>query len=303
MDLPILLPHCVFAEMIGCLGLSDLRTVPLVCKAWLAAEREHREFLWRQFSPGWPSLHKHVALRTWLFEKHRRSLVCADEFALESPRTQAPPLSTAAWACIAPTVLRRRLPLYGFASSMLDTLAPRRFKVTITGPRYSGTTSVLNACCDRPIFHAERTGPLHVETIMSGGAVVQLWDTSADRAVGKIGSYGDAQARGCFEGTDGLIYVCDGQSSAEDARVFEDVLRMPEMREGAPLLVLASKQDLVQRAPAQTVLSLGLLAYPRTRWRAQPCSLVGWGKTTRLERAEVAKGLAWLVGAMRDQER
>ena len=63
----------------------------------------------------------------------------------------------------------------------------------------------------------------------------------------------DAQARGCFEGTDGLIYVCDGQSSAEDARVFEDVLRMPEMREGAPLLVLASKQDLVQRAPAQTV--------------------------------------------------
>ena len=69
---------------------------------------------------------------------------------------------------------------------------------------------------------------------------------------------------------------------------------------GLPLLVLASKHDLTPRAPAQSVVSLDLLARSSLRWRLQPCSLVGSTGLVTDERAQLSKGLHWLAQEMRE---
>jgi hypothetical protein len=295
------LPHCMLQIIFERLQISELRAVPLVCSAWRQAEAEVQEHLWAPFAPGWQNLHKQVALRSWLFERqlHKRIHIDADALALESQHLLATPLSLAEQICSAPSLILRRLPLVGQVYSLLDALAPRRFKVIIAGPRHSGKTGVLNGFVDRPIFYAERRGSLHVESVLANGAMVELWEPS--RTDSFVGSYGDVQARGCMEGTDGLVYVCDGQVGAEDTVHFAALLQMTELQ-GIPVLVVAAKQDLLARAPSQTVVSLGLLNRPSLRWRVQPCSLVGErARTTSVERAELRAGLAWLVRAMRDE--
>ena len=164
---------------------------------------------------------------------------------------------------------------------------------------------------------------LHVETITANGAQVQLWGFQwrlskypAGRSLDAKGrlfrrrtKHSNERQRDFFPGTDGLIYVCDGMVGAEDLGIFSTVLAAHELSH-VPLLVLASKHDLTQRSPAQTVVSLGLLAdfssctrrtAYRRRWRVQPCSLVGRSTLVANERAELQKGVHWLVQEMRNE--
>ena len=319
------LPHCVLALIFGQLGPEDLRAVPVVCSAWRAAEAELQELLWAGFAPGFPEgVAKQVVVRTLLFEKYRHTLFDVDALALEAPRDRGEAAAGPSSLCDLPARLLWRLSHMHVLSATLDALAPRRFKCLIIGPQGSGKTSVLDALCNRPAGWAVRTRSLHVETITANGAQVQLWEVPVEALkvpgrpfIGrqKGGSSGAAQSilmsaqRDFFPGTDGLIYVCDGMVGAEDLGIFSTVLAAHELSH-VPLLVLASKHDLTQRSPAQTVVSLGLLAdfssctrrtAHRRRWRVQPCSLVGRSTLVANERAELQKGVHWLVQEMRNE--
>ena len=88
------------------------------------------------------------------------------------------------------------------------------------------------------------------------------------------------------------------------ALVLEELLSEDELAD-LPILVIDSKQDLIQRSPFEAVVSLELLEWPHLRWRVHPCSLGAHtvGFRDGYELAELRKGLIWLVQAMRDEIR
>ena len=287
------LPDCVLALIFAHLDADGLRTVPLVSLAWRAAEHLTQELLWARFAPGWPpSSAKEVAVHSLLFESRQGQVVDIDALALEAPRGRMQPPPSAQCVCDLPARLFRRLSPLFWMGPVLDALAPRRFKCLIAGPKHSGKTRVLDTLCRRPGHYAERAGVLHVEMLMVGGAQVQLWEGTDGLIL--------------TQGTDGLIYVCDGRAGADDAAMLQRLLAVPELAT-VPVLVVASKQDLMRRSPAQTVTSLGLLTRRSLRWRVQPCSLptrsVSALRGCEHECRELHQGLGWLAQAMRDESR
>mmetsp|Transcript_48076 Transcript_48076/g.108296 ORF Transcript_48076/g.108296 Transcript_48076/m.108296 type:complete len:336 (-) Transcript_48076:127-1134(-) len=308
------MPDLVLANIFGRLAAAQLRAVPLVCSAWHVAERLIARLLWARFAPGWPpDRAKQVVVRSLLFDMRHQQYVDVDALALEalcdqtSTASASQPNFSRERLCAALTRPFCGLPPFNLVGTVLDALAPRRFKCLITGPKASGKTAVLDTLCGRPGHYAERRGSFHVEMLMVGGVQVQLWEgltATSSAPFGAVGSYGDMHARSFLEGTDGLIYVCDGRAGTEDAAGLQRLLDMPDTST-LPLLIIASKQDLTPRSPAHTAVSLGLLAHGTLRWRVQPCCLpsraVAALRGLDLERDWLHQGMRWLVREMRGQ--
>jgi hypothetical protein len=250
----------------GKLDAEELCAVPLVCSAWRTVELALQWRLWGRLATGWPaSSAKQVVTRNLLFERRRNWLIDIDRIALEAPRYETSSDASAPLFCGLSPFFRPRC----------------RCKCLIAGPNDSGKTRVLDTLVGRPDYYAQRAGSFHVETLMVAGVSMELWDGLRS-----------------LSGADALIFVCDGQEGAKDTNALTLLLDAAALA-SVPLLVVASKQDLRRRSPAQTAVGLGLPARGSLRWRVQPCALpsrsVAAYRGTETERCELNQGLRWLA--------
>ena len=275
---------------------TALRAAALTCRSWRLAESAAEHQLWgRHFPTVAAAAAKTFYLRSGLaLESRERS-----EGRMLASLEGGSPVVVEATTCFAP--LDRWLER---SRAFLDTLAPRRFSVLLTGLPASGKTSVLNRLTRRPASWAEPPGgQWNIARLAWRGSEVHVYDQPMELCLARSRRGGE-RYDGFSREADGVVFVSDGQQPADDAAELAAVLSLPELA-GLPLLVLATKQDLALSPPPSSALrALGLGELRSRAWRIQGCCAapVGLLEATREDDAGargVVAGFDWLVGAIR----
>ena len=284
---------CILAH----LEPAALRAAALTCHAWRQAEASAEQQLWAPHVPHVAaSAAKAFYIRSGLLLESRERSVGTRLASLDG----GSPVVAEATTCFAPLDqwLRR-------SRAFLDTLAPRRFSVLLTGLPASGKTCVLNRLTRRPASWAEPPGgQWNLARLVWRGSEVHVYDPPMEQCLARS-RLGGERYDGFSREVDGVVFVLDGQRAADDAAEFCAMLSLPELA-GLPLLVLATKQDLLGVASPPSVLLrvLGLAQLRSRAWRIQGCCAPPLPPPEAAQEDEagvsgVVAGFDWLVGAIR----
>ncbi|XP_061647767.1 ADP-ribosylation factor-like protein 4C [Phyllopteryx taeniolatus] len=148
--------------------------------------------------------------------------------------------------------------------------------IVMLGLDSAGKTTVLYRLKLNEFVNTVPTIGFNAEKVrLHGGVAFHVWDVGGQEKLRPLW-------RSYSRAADGLVYVVDSVDAErlEEARTeLHKVTRLPENR-GAPLLVIANKQDLPRSLQVEAIergLGLGELA-PATRYHVQPaCAIIGEG--------------------------
>ena len=132
--------------------------------------------------------------------------------------------------------------------------------------------------CPRPASARPSRAPQKNDRARAAG-----WDIGGQKSI-------RAYWRNYYDKTEGLVYVID---SADTQRLQETSIELGQLLadpklENTPLLVFANKQDLINAAEAEEIVSVLDLKQIRVRpWHIQPCNA--------REGDGLAEGMEWLV--------
>uniref|UniRef100_A0A6S9PM55 F-box domain-containing protein n=1 Tax=Chrysotila carterae TaxID=13221 RepID=A0A6S9PM55_CHRCT len=252
-----LLPDDAAAMVFRHLDAESLSRVPIVCTAWRRIERLFQPSLWQPHAP-------HAAHAKATLVRRKLLLTRGDERmdVVSGGRS-----TIGYWSVV------QQLPPIARIRSMLDALAPRRFKVLLTGLSGSGKSAFVDRFMGRDACTHPHT--LRTEHIFFGGAEIDLWDAHMrEVAIVRESTSRRVLFGGCSEAVDGIVFVADGSRRHEEAvELHAAVLAATELKR-LPLLVLANKQDLWGAAPAELAASLVLHTVRDRRWRVAAASCV-----------------------------
>ena len=131
----------------------------------------------------------------------------------------------------------------------------------------------------------------NIKSLNHDGFKLNVWDIGGQKAIRPYW-------RNYFEQTDAMVYVID---SADRKRIEETGLELADLLEedklsGVPVLVLATKQDLVTAlSPDEVADGLNLYSIRDRPWQIQACSAkTGEG---------LQDGMEWLVKQVRPSKK
>jgi ADP-ribosylation factor-like protein 3 len=159
-------------------------------------------------------------------------------------------------------------------------------RVLFLGLDNSGKTTVLKKLSDEDITHISPTQGFNIKSLNQDGFKLNAWDIGGQKAIRTYWS-------NYFDDTDVLIYVVD---SADKKRLEETGIELTQLLEeeklkGAPVLILANKQDLANAMSAADITeALQLTPIRDRKWHIQACSaLTGDG---------LHEGMEWAIKSL-----
>lgn len=158
---------------------------------------------------------------------------------------------------------------------------PKR-RVLFLGLDNAGKTTILKAMCNEAPTSIAPTRGFNVKQLKVNKLELNIWDIGGQRAL-------RAYWQNYYDKVNGIVWVVD---SADERRLEETgeelaALLQEEKLAGAPVIILANKQDLATAKPADEIsTSLNLHMIRNRNWQIQACSAVnGTG---------LKESLAWL---------
>ena len=158
---------------------------------------------------------------------------------------------------------------------------PKR-RVLFLGLDNAGKTTILKAMCNEPPTSIAPTRGFNVKQLKVNKLELNIWDIGGQRAL-------RAYWQNYYDKVNGIVWVVD---SADERRLEETgeelaALLQEEKLAGAPVIILANKQDLATAKSADDIsIALNLHMIRNRNWQIQGCSAVnGMG---------LKEALAWL---------
>eukprot|EP00992_Anisonema_acinus_P014413 TRINITY_DN9276_c0_g1_i1.p1 TRINITY_DN9276_c0_g1~~TRINITY_DN9276_c0_g1_i1.p1 ORF type:complete len:179 (-),score=55.98 TRINITY_DN9276_c0_g1_i1:171-707(-) len=141
-------------------------------------------------------------------------------------------------------------------------------RVLFLGLDNAGKTTCLKKLSDEDVTHISPTQGFNIKSLNQEGFKLNAWDIGGQKAIRTYWS-------NYFDGTDVLVYVVD---SADKKRLEETGVELNQLLEeeklkGAPVLVLANKQDLGNALSSNEIAeALNLHGIRDRKWQIQACS-------------------------------
>mmetsp|Transcript_87751 Transcript_87751/g.284059 ORF Transcript_87751/g.284059 Transcript_87751/m.284059 type:complete len:186 (+) Transcript_87751:38-595(+) len=163
----------------------------------------------------------------------------------------------------------------------------QRAKLLLLGLDAAGKTTVLHRLKLQQHVRTIPTIGFNVESVECGGFRLTIWDVGGQEILRKLWQHH-------YRGAQGVVFVVDSSDRSRVQEAAEELHRLLRAEElaGAPLLVLANKQDLPRAmTPAEVAAHFKLEAAARgRRWSVRPtCATTGDG---------LARALRWLAAAL-----
>ena len=159
-------------------------------------------------------------------------------------------------------------------------------RILVLGLDNAGKTTILKKLSEEDASHIMPTQGFNVKSLQVDGFKLNMWDIGGQKSIRPYW-------RNYYEQTDCLIYVID---SADRRRLEETGVELGQLLEeekmtGAPVMIFANKQDLLNAQPASDIsTALNLHTIRDRAWQIQPCSAkTGEG---------LQEGMEWIVNTM-----
>jgi len=156
-------------------------------------------------------------------------------------------------------------------------------RILLLGLDNAGKTSCLKKLSDEEISHIMPTQGFNIKSLSQEGFKLNVWDIGGQKAIRPYWA-------NYYSNTDALVYVIDSadRKRVEETGVELNLLLEEEKLAGAPVLILANKQDLITAIPAKELSEMLMLHNIRDRkWQMQACS----AKTG----AGLQEGIQWVI--------
>lgn len=287
----------IFEILLRLMEPRDVLAACTVCQVWRQAEAVHSESLWARFVPGVPPRQAKYAFlhSNRRLEMLERTSGRAKAWIKSGSCSAHQDDSSTGFGFLAGLVQ------LGPVARFLDTLAPRRFQVLVTGLEAVGKTAVLDTVAGRSLSWAERAPRgrhgVNVERIHHlSGAEVTLIEGDPDDVPALLGSAHD----GCTV-MDGVIVVLDTLRDIEALRsLLHSLIGSPQLAR-RPLLLLCNKQDLVDTTPPPSIIfdALRLDLLTDRAWRLQGCCTSRGNLTGQNSVLGLVAGAQWLAAEMK----
>ncbi|PVF93733.1 putative ADP-ribosylation factor [Serendipita vermifera] len=179
-----------------------------------------------------------------------------------------------------------------YISKLMDSLSalagPTDVRIIMLGLDAAGKTTILYKLKLGEVVTTIPTIGFNVETVQYKNIHFNVWDVGGQHKIRQLWKH-------YYQNTQGIIYVVDSADTTriEDAREELEVVLSSDEMAGAPLLVLANKQDLPNAcSPAKLTNDLRLGTLRNRQWYVQAtCATTGDG---------LYEGLEWLTKAVKN---
>ena len=142
-------------------------------------------------------------------------------------------------------------------------------RIILLGLDGAGKTSFLYKIKLGDNLNTIPTIGFNVETVKFGKITMNLWDIGGQKKIRDLWAH-------YYPGTNGIIFLVDTSDRGRIGLVKEELTRLLEHEDllGAPLLILANKQDLGVMSVQEVIEKLDLNSIRGREWFCQGCSCV-----------------------------
>ncbi|KAL3698258.1 hypothetical protein R1sor_012334 [Riccia sorocarpa] len=124
-------------------------------------------------------------------------------------------------------------------------------KIVLLGPESAGKSTCLATLCNEDLAKVIPTRGFVIKSLLHDGYRLNIWDVGGQRSLSPYWIYYVSRV-------DALVYVVDSADKDRHKEAAKELnqLLQEERFAGAPLLVLANKQDLLKALAAAEILEL-----------------------------------------------
>jgi len=142
------------------------------------------------------------------------------------------------------------------------------FRILMLGLDNSGKTTALKQLAGEDVDHITPTQGFNIKSVQHSGFKLNVWDIGGQKHIRPYW-------KNYYENTDAIVYMVDSSDRRRTDEAAEELqgLLEEELLSGAPVLVYANKQDLLNAMTAAEVMKELELDSLKDRWvHVQACS-------------------------------